>query len=63
MYRAMVDLARRKDAEQVTQPAFPYDVALCYMLNYRVRMGVSSIFARKILGKNFPALRAYEFEA
>jgi hypothetical protein len=62
MYRAMVDLARRKDAEQVTPPAILYDVALSYMLNYRARVGVSGVFAREVLGKNFPAVRAYHFE-
>jgi hypothetical protein len=56
-------LARRKDANQVRQPAIPYDIALSYMLNYRARMGVSGVFAREVFGKNFPAVRAYQFEA
>ena len=58
-----VGLARRKDEEQVRQPAIPYDIALSYMLNYRARMGVSGVFAREVFGKNFPAVRAYESEA
>ena len=52
-----VGLARRKDEEQVRQPAIPYD-----MLNYCARMGVSGVFAREVFGKNFPAVRAYQFE-
>ena len=58
-----VGLARRKDAEQVRQPAIPNDIALRYMMNYRARMGVSGVFAREVFGKNFPAVRAYQFEA
>ena len=57
-----VGLARRKDEEQVRQPAIPYDIALSYVLNYRARMGVSGMFAREVPGKNFPAVGAYQFE-
>ncbi len=53
---------RRKDAAQLTQPAIPYAFALSYMLNYSAPMGVSGVFARNVFGKNFPAVRAYQFE-